>query len=61
MEFFFDLLLGFVMDSLLKNSSRVFSEDHRINLYYINELYQNIGNEVANRLKDIYGIIQGIV
>ena len=44
------------MDSLLKNSSRVFSKDHRINLYYINELYQNIGEEVANRLKDTYGI-----
>ena len=44
------------MDSLLKNSSRVFSENHRINLYYINELYQNIGEEVANRLKDAYGI-----
>ena len=44
------------MDSLLKNASRVFSESHQINLYYINELYQNIGEEVANRLKDVYGI-----
>ena len=44
------------MDSLIKNSNLVFSEDHRINLYYINDLYQNIGEEVANRLKDTYGI-----
>ena len=44
------------MKNLLKNSSLIFSEDHRINLYYINELYQSIGEEVANRLQDAYGI-----
>ena len=44
------------MENLLKISRRVFSKDHRINLYYINELYQNVGEEVANRLKDAYGI-----
>jgi len=44
------------MENLFKNSNLIFSEDHRINLYYINELYQEIGEEVANRLKDAYGI-----
>ena len=44
------------MKNLLKNTSLIFSEDHRINLYYINELYQSIGEEVANRLEDAYGI-----
>ena len=44
------------MENLLENSSLIFSEDHRINLYYINELYQKIGEEAANRLKDAYGI-----
>ena len=37
-------------------SGPVFSDDHLINLYYINELYRNIGTEVISRLKEIYGI-----
>jgi len=39
-----------------KASGPVFSDDHLINLYYINELYRNIGTEVISRLKEIYGI-----
>lgn len=44
------------MGSLLSTSSRVFSEDNCINLYYINELYQNIATEVANSLNEAHGI-----
>ena len=44
------------MTNLPKASGPVFSENHLINLYYINELYQNIAIEVSSRLKEIYGL-----
>jgi len=44
------------MPNLPKASGPVFSSDHLINLYYINELYQNIGEEVSIRLKEVYGL-----
>jgi len=44
------------MTNLPKASGPVFSENHLINLYYINELYQNIAIEVSSRLKGIYGL-----
>ncbi|MBT5470957.1 MAG: hypothetical protein HOK41_10175 [Nitrospina sp.] len=44
------------MANLPKASGPVFSDDHLINLYYINELYRNIGAEVSVRLKEIYGL-----
>ena len=44
------------MTNLPKASGLVFSENHLINLYYINELYQNIAIEVSSRLKEIYGL-----
>ena len=44
------------MTNLPKASGPVFSKNHLINLYYINELYQNIAIEVSNRLKEIYGL-----
>lgn len=39
-----------------KASGPVFSSDHLINLFFINELYQNIGEEVSIRLKETYGL-----
>ena len=44
------------MTNLPKASGPVFSKNHLINLYYINELYQNIAIEVSSRLKEIYGL-----
>ena len=44
------------MTNLPKASGPVFSENHLFNLYYINELYQNIAIEVSSRLKEIYGL-----
>ncbi len=44
------------MANIPKASGPVFSDDNLINLYYINELYRNIGTEVSVRLKEIYGI-----
>ena len=44
------------MSNLPKASGSVFSSDHLINLFYINELYQNIGKEVCIRLKENYGL-----
>ena len=40
-----------------KASGPVFSDDNLINIYYINELYRNIGTEVKSRLEEIYGIV----
>ncbi len=42
------------MTNLPKASGPVFSDDHLLNLFYINELYQNIALEVSSRLKEIY-------
>ena len=44
------------MTNLPKASGPVFSKNNLINLYYINELYQNIAIEVSSRLKEIYGL-----
>ena len=50
------ILLKNLMSNLPKASGPVFSSDHLINLFYINELYQNIGKEVCIRLKENYGL-----
>ncbi|MEK9629323.1 MAG: hypothetical protein VW455_09920 [Nitrospinota bacterium] len=44
------------MTNLPKASGPVFSDDHLINLYFINELYRNIALEVSSRLKETYGL-----
>jgi len=44
------------MTNIPQASGPVFSEDHLINLYYINELYKNIALEVSTRLKAAYGL-----
>ena len=44
------------MTNLPKASGPVFSDENLINLYFINELYQNIALEVSNRLMETYGL-----
>ena len=44
------------MTDLLKASGPVFSEDHLINLYYIQELYQNIAAHASRRMLEEYQI-----
>ncbi len=39
-----------------KTSGPVFYEDHRVNLYYLNEMYGKVAAYVANAMKEAYGV-----
>ncbi len=44
------------MDWLAQSSGPVFTEDNRINLYYLNELYGNIGKYVSRKIREDFNI-----
>lgn len=44
------------MDWLSQSSGPVFTEDNRINLYYLNELYGNIAKIISGKLREDFNI-----
>lgn len=44
------------MDWLSQSSGPVFTEDNRINLYYLNELYGNIAKFISRKLREDFNI-----
>ena len=44
------------MDWLTQSSGPVFTEDNRTNLYYLNELYGNIGKYASDIIREDFNI-----